>query len=437
MKTDTVLIVGGGFRSILAALGYATKGYSVTILHNEKQLGGFLAPIPWKNFWLDKGPQFFDNFTAEDKLILDKYIDSSILKNLNFKYSSYIEDEITEGFAIPDFRKFGSEFSVKGVSEILKNKNKNDNMSLFSFFTSSYGPELSEKLKAICQKIIREHPENLSKNVAPMVTFAGRNLLFDHEITSILKKDPFLDTCLAAKKTVVDSDKLNLYPLGSNLEIVRNAFENAIHENEISIINGEINTIDPIKRRIEINNVFENFDLVFLGLDCRISENILFKEKTLSCHTQLLPEVFHFFELNKKPKDESLYIMDYDVSHKTSRITNFYNYLGNKGKRVPVVCVEQPVRADEGLQTEPHRYKEKISEEICSLLKIDKKEIVDYQSFYIPVTYKLPKVGFERAEKRFRDKLNSKFGDYLLVPDSYTLTRKQTIDDLRELEVIH
>ena len=437
MQTDKILVVGGGFRSLLAALGYATKGYSVTLLHNEKQLGGFLSPIPWKNFWLDKGPQFFDNFTSEDKLVLDKYIDSSILKNLNFKYSSYIEGEITEDFAIPDFRRFGKEFSVDVLSEILKNKNSiYDNTSLFSFFMSYYGPELSEKLQAICKKIICEHPKNLSKNVGPMVTFAGRNLLFDHEITTILKTDPFLDKCLAAKKTVVDSDKLNLYPLESNLEIVRNALENAIYENKISVIHGEINAIDPKKKCIKIDNVTKKFDSVFLGVDCRIAENILFKENSLSYHTQLLPEVFHFFELNKKPKNKNLYIMDYDVNHKTSRLTNFYNYLGNNGKRVPVVCAEQPVRADEFLQSDPNKYKENISREICSLLKINKSEIVDYKSFYIPVTYKLPKVGFERAEKKFRNKLKCKFSDYLVVPDSYTLTRKQTIDDLRELEVI-
>ena len=62
------LILGGGFRSMVAAYALSKSGEKVVLVEKSHNLGGFMTPIKWKDFWIDKGPQFFDNFEATDRV---------------------------------------------------------------------------------------------------------------------------------------------------------------------------------------------------------------------------------------------------------------------------------------------------------------------------------------------------------------------------------
>ncbi|MGI9388811.1 MAG: NAD(P)-binding protein, partial [Boseongicola sp.] len=66
MNKFDVLVVGGGFRSIVAAWGLARQGETVALVETGAKIGGFMSPINWDGHWIDKGPQFFDNFEPQD-----------------------------------------------------------------------------------------------------------------------------------------------------------------------------------------------------------------------------------------------------------------------------------------------------------------------------------------------------------------------------------
>ena len=61
-----MVVVGGGFRSLIAAYSLANKGNSVCIIEKSNEIGGFFLPIKWENYNIDKGPQFFDSFDLKD-----------------------------------------------------------------------------------------------------------------------------------------------------------------------------------------------------------------------------------------------------------------------------------------------------------------------------------------------------------------------------------
>ena len=67
------LVVGGGFRSIVGAYALAKKGYKVNCGAGPS-LGGFMSPVKWRQYWIDKGPQFFDNFEKDAEFLSDMFV---------------------------------------------------------------------------------------------------------------------------------------------------------------------------------------------------------------------------------------------------------------------------------------------------------------------------------------------------------------------------
>ncbi len=86
MARYDALIVGGGFKSIAAAYGLARQGNRVALIEQGKQIGGFLAPIFWDGYWIDKGPQFFDNFEPQDVSLIAEMIGSDAMQDIGFQY---------------------------------------------------------------------------------------------------------------------------------------------------------------------------------------------------------------------------------------------------------------------------------------------------------------------------------------------------------------
>ena len=80
------LVVGGGFKSLVAAYSMARQGQSVLLLERDKALGGFMAPMKWGEFWIDKGPQFFENFEDADLSFMTEMVGEDVFEDIGFKY---------------------------------------------------------------------------------------------------------------------------------------------------------------------------------------------------------------------------------------------------------------------------------------------------------------------------------------------------------------
>lgn len=439
--SKSILVVGGGFRSLIAAFGYSDKGYKVTIVEAGDRLGGFMSPIPWNGYWLDKGPQYFDNFTKDDHNLMTDILGGDMLENLEFKYATYIKGQKTEGYAIPDWRKLGPDFCNAAFNQITERAfneaGSNHECNLHRFLTEKFGTVLTHEIEKICRKMLTVSSKDLATNAAHMVTFCGRALLFDDNISEIVKKSDILDNVIAGPKPKTTNTMLNLYPKKSNLEMIRKGLVNAIEAQKINVLyNTTVDKVLPNTKEVILSGNPVKFDKLFLGVDCRDAENLLFETSNLSNATTIVSQNFHFVEMSEIPQSNSYYTMNYSEEHKISRITNFYNYLGNDGSFVPVLCAEEPVSKARLSKNEAENSSDRIIKEICEVEDLEPKTINKFKTIFIPTTYKVPNKDFDDAETKFHKNLEYNYGDFCLVPSLQTLTRKQTLDDLRLLEII-
>jgi len=143
------------------------------------------------------------------------------------------------------------------------------------------------------------------------------------------------------------------------------------------------------------------------------------------------------FEVSNSNVDPTYYLVDYDLDHKASRITNFCNYMdhardGDKG----VILVEQPIEKDSTQWNEPSIDQDSIYREVLETGNLKDDELFNAKSFKIPVTYKAPLVGYETKLKAFTDRVSELWEEKVICPRGTTLTRKETLDDLRLIGIL-
>jgi protoporphyrinogen oxidase len=442
-KSYDWIVIGGGFKSMVAAYALASKGFSILLLENGKSLGGFMAPIRWGDFWIDKGPQFFDNFSEEDKNFIVEMVGENVLEDIGFAYASYLNGTKTDGFAIPDWRAKGEGFSNKIFADIIQRRlNSSGPPAHFDTFDDVLlydgGEVLVDEFRQMTRKFLRTEAKNLSPHANRMVTYLGRKLLFDQDISVDLKKSPIIDGFLAAQKKGVSETRYNLYPKGSNLETVRIAMEKALKTAGVDVLlNNSLLSVDADTKSCSFNDGSANYGSLFFGCDAREAEKLLFATQTLLDQTHMLPEIFHCFTVPRKSMDEAYYLVDYDPSHLSTRMTNFSNYMNAyDDEDYGIFCVEQAIERDDADWVTPDRMQGRIFEEARETGNVTCDHFKSAKSFRIPVTYKVPLTGFVDANDHLLSKVTEKFGSDVVIPNSLSLTRKETLDDLRTLEIL-
>lgn len=435
------LVVGGGFKSLVAAYSMARQGQSVLLLERDKALGGFMAPMKWGEFWIDKGPQFFENFEDADLSFMTEMVGEDVFEDIGFKYASYLNGHKTDGFAIPDWRSYGADFCSTVFSDLLAKHvgaPVSDMSSFQDVLTADGGAELAEKLSQMTHKFLRRDAKALSLHARKMATFVGRKLLFDQDTSVDLKQSPLLDGLLAAQKKVVTETRYNLYPRGSNLETVRDAMERAVREAGVDVVLdcGDIN-IDAATHVCSHAGGRAQYGRAFFGCDPRAAEQMLFGTDTLLTHTHMLPEVFHCFTVPSDSLDEAYYLVDYEPAHRATRMTNFSNYMtAYDDEGYGVFCVEEPIDAGSAEWDRPDLHQAQMFREAQEAGNVDCDHYKSAKSFRIPVTYRIPLAGFEDVAQDLAQRSAHVGGDSLVIPNPMSLTRKETLDDLRALDLL-
>ena len=348
IQTYDIIVIGGGYRSILGAYCAARQGRKTALLERGPSLGGFMSPIKWGEFYIDKGPQFFDNFERGDMELMSEMLDGDIMEDIGFTYASYRDGTLTRDFALPDWRNLGADKAARILSDLLALRVKNPSPNFDNFgdlISFDGGSILEEPLRQMCRKFLRAEPETLSLRTQTLITFLGRKVLFDNETSMNLKKSPLLDGFLAAQKVSIGEERFNLYPKGSSLETVRLAMVEGLKRVGVDIVtNAEINTDDLASGTLAVNGDTYAFGELFMGTDVRDSEAFLFGTTNVLEHTHALPEIFHCYVVPQTSIDEAFYTVDYDDTHFGARLTNFSNYMGCVDKDgFGVFCVEEPI----------------------------------------------------------------------------------------------
>jgi len=300
------------------------------------------------------------------------------------------------------------------------------------------GPTLYPHLAALTRKFVRRDATEVSPRAAAMVSYLGRKKLFDQDTSVNLKKSPILDGILAAKKVSVGEDRSNLYPRGSSLETVRRALEEALEREDVTVFTETtLSEFDGATGTARGDGIEIGFGRLFFGTDVRDSEKILTGGQTIANKTHALPEIFHCFVVPANTVANPYYVVDYDTEHLSSRITSFCNYMGCVDEAGNgVICVEEPADIDGDRWSDPEAKLDQIFDEVRATKTISAERYLKAKSFKIPVTYRFPLVGIDAAVDHFFDAMNARFGDRIILPDAYGLTRKEAINDLRALGLL-
>jgi hypothetical protein len=442
-ETFDWIVVGGGFRSVVGAYALARSGQRVCLVEAAPKIGGFLSPIPWEGFWVDKGPQFFDNFNQSDRELIEEMVGPGLLQDIGFSYSSYTKGVLTEEFAIPDWRSFGDEFVQNAFFDLLKIAGQDKEqleppMNFAEVLDMDGGASVGLMQKKFCEKILGHPAESLGASAANLVTFTGRKLLFDDEISRQLKQSELLDKFIAAQKVTVGEPVFNLYPRGRNLDAVRVALEESLQRIGVSV-KTEVKITSFTRDGSEAvlsNGAKVGFNSILFGGHIIDAEKTIYGAGEITQSIIELPEVFHFFLIPTQNVHSSYYVMDYDLAHKTTRVTNFCNYMGCIDEEgFGVICAEQPIARDSAQWENPQIDQKTIFNEMqqAGLASGPVKKSI---SIKVPSTYKLPKQGYASAVSSFRQRVLNDYGASFVIPDAFGLTRKSGLDSLRELKIL-
>lgn len=443
MKVDVdVLVVGGGFKSVAAAWGYAKQGLSVALTEAGPKIGGFMSPIRWDEHWIDKGPQFFDNFEPQDVALMEEMIGPDVMEEVGFEYGSYLGGRLNEDFAIPDWQALGEDVALEIFEGLFEDRIRRrgkvpDFGSLDDVLSFDGGAVLHDRMRALTRKFLRRDAQEVSPRATNMITFVGRKKLFDQDLSMDLKRSPMLDGMLAARKVAVGEARSNLYPKGASLEVVRVALEEALERAGVRVLT-ETRLEDFEPSGVARGNGTEvHFGRVFFGTDIREAEGILTGGASIAERTHILPEIFHCFVVPVESVARPYYVVDYDTDHRSSRITHFLHYMGcvdDTGHGV--ICVEEPVDKGDARWEDPEAGLERIFAEAGETGAVRADSYRKAKSFRVPATYKVPLVGIETRVEDFLAGVRGRFGDRVVIPDPFVLTRKEALDDLRQIGVL-
>lgn len=430
------LIVGGGFRSIAAAYFLAERGAKVALVERSKSLGGFLSPFRWGHYWIDRGPQFFENFSHEDKKFLDQMIGVGVLKDIGFNYASFSFGQLTKGFSIPDLRGGGELFAMRVFREILERQvaslgeERQEASTLAEYFELESGSTLASYSKRLTKKLFRVSADDLSPSARCFLAVVGRKLLFDVNASIELKKFHLLDRVLAAPKAMLEGNaQMNLYPKGLSLEVVRQGMESRLNQLGVKIyLDKSIEYISVSDSSVLVGGEKIEASRIYFGCDIRDAERCLVGTSVLESLTSTLSQVFHLFEVPTNAVSEEYYIQDYDLDHCIGRITNFCNYIGGMTDK-GVICVEQPVDRNGPQWSDPAKDQERCFREAVEVGNMRCDTFENAKSILVPATYKAQKVGFDDEQSQFIASVNERYQGRVLVPE-FVLTRKEALDQI-------
>ncbi len=366
-----VIVIGAGFSGLASAALLAKKGFNVTLIEKNKNLGGRAQAWKTKGFMYDMGPSWylmpevFENFY---KIFGKKSTDFYKLKQLD-----------------PSFRVF---YEKEGMVDLPKDKKKVYN--LFETIEKGSSKKLKNyldvaKLKydIAMEKFLYKEYKTIFDFLTPELMLSGLKLQMfesldnyvskeftDHRLKKILEYSmvflggsPKNTPALYSLMSHVDINKGVYYPLGGMIEIV-NAFKKLCTQNGVKIIKGtEVKKIilqDNTKSRtissgvLTNNGKLFNTDIILVGSDYKEAETKFldskhswYKEKYWKKKTMGPSALLFYIGLNKKLKSlkhHNLFLADewdehFDQIYKTPTWpTNPSYYVSCPSKSDPTVA---------------------------------------------------------------------------------------------------
>ena len=443
------LIIGGGFKGMMSAYGLTKQGLKVCIVDNAPLLGGFMAPLTWQGVDMDKGPQYLDGVNGAQKAILDDIMsDHQPLDSLEFSYASYWNGVITKGFAIPDYRTLDKSQKAQILYEAITDTaatitNSGDQTPQCIGDSFNEQNEVSASyISKWCHKFLNASPFELSPINQNFVTFFGRKLVLDNDLSLDLKQHPLLDDAIAANKKQINHNTYNLYPKGKTLGYFRQAFE---HKLGVMGVESKLKSqVTKVLTKAQANDEGYTIMLdvagqaeqvtaraVYCAGTIESSESLLLSSDTLKAKVQGVSQVFYLIELDSE-LDLPFYIMNYS-DDSLSRVTYFNAYGQKSINGKAIICVEVPAKIGSEIWTTPDKHYPTLVNELA---RMGISGCGAYQAVPIPSTYRLALKGYEQAYQHLLAQVEQQYGQGVHILTPHLLTRASIMQDLSDAGIL-
>ena len=419
--SDRWLVVGGGFRGIVGAYLLAKRGCEVVLIERGKQLGGVLYSAEWNGYYLDKGCHLFDNDSDAETAIVLELLNHDYTP-VEVVYASITNGFKTDGIAIPDLRTFGKESVRDMVYEVARaaGQDRGDAAAnLQVILDRRFGPTGSGLLAVAARKMYQTDLAELDADGFRLSPF-DRVMVADDATARVLKEGAALDARIAASS---QDDPLryyrsqarehafrNFYPAQSGMRGFCESASRCLDERGVRVLlESGLETLEfqGGARAVLSNGESLEADHVLWAAGIEPMAQFLGLGEMVDEHIHRVPMVIYYFMFDKALEGPYTYQRNYDPND----LFFTASLPGSYGPRTcpegrNYACCEIPTTFDSPQWEDPDAHADRVWEELVRYGLVTGGRPDHSLSFTVPVTYKMPKVGFGQLVDAIRQKIS-------------------------------
>lgn len=436
------IVVGGGFKGMMAAFLLRRNGMSVSLVEKAPFLGGIMYSGEWDGFYIDNGVHLFDSIPKNLAAIVEDVMDGDILP-IDFNYASVYNDITTAGLAIPDLVNIPEETQHKILFEViqcLSHKPSSKPNSAYQKMLELYGPTATDLLSDSMKHIYGVSAQDVEADALRQTAYHRLKFLPD-DMALELKKHPLLDKRLAAKRAVVGKvdDFVSIYPGNRGMRgFCQNMHKRLIDMGVNCVLGKGISQLNVERGRLGHVKLDDGTHLdanhIFWGNDYNLLAKSWQQDSKFDERTHATPMVVFYFKVDAEKINNYTYFHQFTPNRYVFRsaaaglYSKQYDDTGNS-----FISVECPAIVGSEFWQTPSLFQTRVWQECMDmgLLKKDAQFIGEPKIKKAPVTHRYPKKGyFSLCEELEKDVVATK--KVIVLPYKEAFTRREVMFSIED-----
>ncbi|MGF1534594.1 MAG: NAD(P)-binding protein [Bernardetiaceae bacterium] len=413
MKTQQKwLIVGSGFKGIIAAYLLAQKGHQVMMVDKSTRIGGVLYSEEWNGFMLDKGCHLFDNDEDQITTLVLDILDNEVAP-VSVKYASFAKGQKTEGIAVADLGRWGDETSKNILWEMIESATSSTSPSsisgsFYDVMAHRHGKTAATLIDSLVQKTHILSTHEIDASAYHLLPYKRIKFL-ENEQGTILKQSSFFDERIAISSqanpmqfyqhTAKKYPHRNFYPKKNSLRGFCDKALVKLQEMGVDMQMGKaVEYIKPSGGAVEVafGSGSRRVDYLFWASPQELIPRLFGLEQSISDYIFAVPMVLYYFVVKRDKISDYTYIHNFNKSDYTFRVSFPSNYHQDVIQADLVyVCVEVPQQLGTDLWEQPKNFTQVIWRELQDMGLVKSETFEDVLIQKTPVSYKVPKLGYQ------------------------------------------
>jgi protoporphyrinogen oxidase len=435
------VVIGVGFRAMVAAYILVRKGHSVTIIGAGKKLGGVLSGFHRNEMTYDLGCHTFDN---SDDWLTDIVIEMAgggdAFSAIALKYNSLNDYSLSKDLSVFDATTLTNELNHPAIADFLKSKRFSQKpKNLEQKLENHFGNSAAAILRPVIERHFATKIDGLEASNLEFSIFS-RIKLFDETITREIKKSNFFEHSIAlpslhselmhypkAKKRIFR----NFYPSkGSMNNFCERVQKTLANMNVKFIFDAQINSVsnNKVSFGVKGQNPEElHFEKLVWCDRLEGLEKTLFRSTELENLVHSVPMSLLYIPFGQNNKTNVTYSHNFRKDNITARISAPNSYTISDSDNNNYLCCECPTAVDSYIWNSgfDELYTNVVREAIEMGMLCSPPDEKDGFKINAKQTFSLSKVGYGEAEQGILSILKANFSN--IVVGSGLSTSKNTI----------